>query len=81
MKCRLAQKEIEQGGIISLDGKEEHLFCWDAEKCRSCYGVWWICPYSGLDQVRIPRRGRDDGDGDEEEYFIQTELRRERMVT
>lgn len=45
MKGRLAGKEVEEGGIVGLNDKEEDLFQGDQEKLRANDYVGRIAPY------------------------------------
>lgn len=78
MECWLAEKEIEKGGVICLDDKEEDLFCWDSKErgANDCIGR--IGPNSGVDQVGVPWRGRDDSNLDRS--AMAADMRRHRGV-
>ena len=95
MKCRLAEQEVEEGGIVGLDDEEEDFLCWDSKERGSNDHVGRICPYPRMDQVRIPRCGRDDGNlnrvsrasrscrvayCNEEEDLVETKTRKQRLV-
>lgn len=45
-----------------MNNKEEDFLCWNAKECGANDGSGWIGPDSGMDKIRIPRRGRDDCD-------------------
>ncbi len=60
MKCGLAEEEIEYGCIIGLNDKEEDLFGWYSEKSRTNDRVGRICPYSSVNEVRVPWNGGYD---------------------
>lgn len=57
LEGRLAEDEIQEGGVVSLDNKEEDLFKRDVEKLWSNDDMAWIAPYAVADQVRVPRYG------------------------
>ena len=62
MERGLAEEEVEQGGIVGLNDKKEDLFGWYSEESRTNDRIGWICPYLGVNEVRIPRSGGDDSD-------------------
>lgn len=45
-----------------MNDKEEDLFRWYLEESRTNDGIGRICPYSGMDEVRIPRSSGYDSD-------------------
>ena len=61
MKCRLAEQKVEEGGVICLNDEEEDLFCRYPEERWANDRIWRIGPYPSMDEVRVPWRGREDG--------------------
>jgi len=57
MKNGLAEEQIEQRGVVSLDEKEKDLLRRYAEQSRTDDGGGRVCPYPSVDQVRVPWRG------------------------
>lgn len=62
MQDGLIEYKIQQSSVIRLNNKEEDFLCWNAKECRANDGSGRIGPYSGVDQIRVPWRGRDDCD-------------------
>lgn len=62
MEGGLAEDQVEKRGIVGLDDEKEDFFCGNSKERRANDGTWRIGPYSRVYQVRVPWRGRDDGD-------------------
>lgn len=43
-----------------MNNEEEDLFCRYPKESGADNGIWWICPYTRVDQVRIPWCGRNN---------------------
>lgn len=54
MKGGFAGEDVEKGGIVCLDNKEEDLFSRYVEECRANNHVCRIGPYVAVDEVRVP---------------------------
>lgn len=54
MEYWFAEEKVEQRCIVGLDDKEEDLFRRNLEEGRTNDGVGRICPYPGVDEVRVP---------------------------
>lgn len=51
MEGGLAENQIEQAGVIRLNGEEEKFLGRYAEERGANYGIGWIAPYPGMDEV------------------------------
>ena len=65
-KNGLVADDVEQRSDVSLDEKEEELLGGNLVDGEANHGVFRIGPHSGADQVRVPRNGGCDCDGDDE---------------
>lgn len=80
MKCRFVEDQIEQGGVECLNDKEEDLFNGDVQDLGSHDHILGVAPYRVTDEVAVPRDCRSDGNGDQEEDFVDVEAGAQRGI-
>ena len=51
MECRFAEEEIEDGGAVCLNDKEEDFLGRNPEQGWTKHSIGWVGPYPCLDQV------------------------------
>ena len=54
MECRLAEQEVEDGGVISLDDKEKDLLGRYSKERRPNDGIGGISPYPSVNEAGVP---------------------------
>ena len=59
---RLVEQDVEQTGGVGLNHEEEELLDGNREGDGAQHGVRRVGPYPTMDEVRVPRDGRRDGD-------------------
>lgn len=57
----LTEDEIQECGIVGLDDEEEDLFERDVKQRWTDNDVAGVAPDACADEVRVPRKGRSDG--------------------
>jgi len=80
VKGRLAEEQVQQGGVVRLNDEEEELFEGDEEEGGAEDGIWRVGPDAGVDQIGVPGDGGRYGDGDEEEDLVDVDWRQEGPV-
>ena len=73
MQCRLVEDQVQQGSVERLDDKEEDFFNGDVQDLGPHDHILGVAPYRIANEVAVPRDCRSDGDGDQEEDFVNVE--------